>query len=637
MLLTGTRAGRHRGVRLWFQHRRTGWREGAGGLVKTGGKKDFFVSYTWANKEWAEWIAVRLERAGYSTVVQAFDFAPGSDFVHEMQKALIVCARMVAVLSPAYLASEMAEAEWRAVFATDPSGEQRLLVPVRVQKFDDSGLLRARVYVDLVDTDEEEAAARLLAGVDVDRPRPTTAAFPGGKPAGGPALAAGETAFPGAGPSVSNLPARNRVFSGREQILTGLYRRLADQRAAALVPAEALSGLGGVGKTSLALEFAHRFSSDYDTVWWIPAEEPAVAAQALADLGPRLGLPEIDDVTEAVRAVHTRLRNTGRWLLVFDNAETPEQVQPLVPASGGGQVLLTSRWPSWRGHAGTADHGAVEVGVWERGESVTFLAASLPGRPEPQLNSLAEMLGDLPLALEEAVAYLHETGEDLGAYLVLLDTRFAELFHLAGAEPAGTEGGGQDRRTVAAVWSVALDRVRDTAPSAEDLLNLLAHLAPDTPRNLPAEHTDALPDPLGTAVADGLQYNEVLKTLGVYALVTSREGVIGVHRLVQAVTRERLAPDDRQRWAGTAVRLVAEAFPASGGQPENWAACETLLPHALAAVGHAEHHAAEPRATSSLLGRAGTYLRGRGQYRQAAVILGRALAIAEEALGPDHP
>jgi hypothetical protein len=93
--------------------------------------RDFFISYTGVNRSWAEWIAVQLEQAGYTTVLQAWDFRPGSDFLHEMQQATSTAGRTIAVLSPAYFGSKFSEAEWRAAFANDPTGERGLLVPVR--------------------------------------------------------------------------------------------------------------------------------------------------------------------------------------------------------------------------------------------------------------------------------------------------------------------------------------------------------------------------------------------------------------------------------------------------------------------------------------------------------------------------
>ncbi|MEV4515645.1 TIR-like protein FxsC [Dactylosporangium sp. NPDC049525] len=143
------------------------------------GKPDFFISYTAADRPWAEWIAVNLERAGYTTFIQAFDILPGSDFAHAMQAGVDSAKRILAVLSPAYLNSAFGESEWRVAFAEDPTGEKRLLLPVLVEPCTPPGLLKTRVYVDLTGFDETAALAKLLAAVDPDRPRPTSAPFPG--------------------------------------------------------------------------------------------------------------------------------------------------------------------------------------------------------------------------------------------------------------------------------------------------------------------------------------------------------------------------------------------------------------------------------------------------------------------------
>ena len=182
----------------------------------------------------------------HTTFSQVLDIRAGHDFVHAMQHAAATAACTIAVLSPAYARSEFGEAEWRAAFVEDPSGEQRVLIPVRVQTGTPPGMLRSRVYIDLVDCDEETARARLLTGVGPTGDRPTTAVFPGGPRTdrGGEAVV-----FPGRAPEISNLPARNLAFTGRNQLLAQLRERLTDATVAAVLPVEAVHGLGGVGKT----------------------------------------------------------------------------------------------------------------------------------------------------------------------------------------------------------------------------------------------------------------------------------------------------------------------------------------------------------------------------------------------------
>jgi hypothetical protein len=134
---------------------------------------DFFISYTHTDREWAEWIASILEQAGYSTVLQSWDFSPGSNFVIEMQKAAASARHTIAVLSPDYLNSAYATSEWAAAFALDPTSNQRRLIPVRVRACEPEGLLKAIVFIDLVDLNKDEAARALLKGINAARQTPS--------------------------------------------------------------------------------------------------------------------------------------------------------------------------------------------------------------------------------------------------------------------------------------------------------------------------------------------------------------------------------------------------------------------------------------------------------------------------------
>jgi tetratricopeptide (TPR) repeat protein len=590
--------------------------------------QDFFISYTRVNRPWAEWIAVQLETAGYSIVLQAWDFRPGSDFLHQMQQAATTAGRTIAVLSPAYFGSKFSEAEWRAAFAKDPTGELGLLVPVRIQACELPGLLASRVYIDLVDTDEATARRLLLAGVGKVGARPTEAPFPG-TTAGGPD-APGERRFPGQGPAVSNLPARNHNFSGRGELLEALHASLQAGSAAAVVPTGAVHGLGGVGKTQLALEFAHRFASDYDLVWWVPAGQPTMATAALARLAGRLGVAEIADQQEMVAGLFDKLRQRNRWLLVYDNAERPDRLARLLSPGGGGHVLVTSRWSAWGSQA-----TPLQVSVLAREESIVFLARRTGAHDQAVLDQLAELLGDLPLALEEAAAYLEETRVGLGEYLELVRERARELFGLDRPPTDKDEHG--DQRRVATVWSLSLDRVHQEAPAAEALLSLCAFLAPDIPRGLPREQLQVLPEDLANAVSDPLAFNRLLAVLGRYSLATVSPTAVRLHQLVQAVIQARLGDQGERCWAKVAVGLLRERFPNESWEVATWPTCERLLPHVLAATGHAERLGVTGEQAGWLLDRAANYLHERGQYRQARLLAERALRVTEAAVGPADP
>jgi three-Cys-motif partner protein len=586
------------------------------------GRPDFFISYTGVNEPWAKWIAVQLEKAGYSTVSQVLDFRPGHDFVHKMHEAMTSAVRTIAVLSPAYLDSKFGEAEWRGTFADDPTGELGKLILVKVQPCQPPGLLRTRVYIELIDVDEPTARWRLLGGVGPPPPRTADAPYPGQTDT--PAQEAHPGArFPGAGPSISNLDGRNRNFTGRDHQLVQLHQRLREQAMAAVLPVEAVHGLGGVGKTELVREYGHRFGSDYDIIWWIPAEQPTTAAAALAELGHRLALPASPDQAAAVQALFEHLRHRDRWLLIYDNAEQPDALDGLLPPIGPGHVLVTSRWSVWGKRA-----ERLQLNVLARQESVRFLQDRTTVTDHAGLSALAELLGDLPLALEEAAAYLEETCIGLDEYLTLVRDRAAELFLLS----PGDGGAEVDQRRVATVWSVSLDRAGQQAPAAEALLNLFAFLGPDIPRPLPTAHPDALPADLAVTVADPLAYNRTLAALGRYSLVELGPTTVDLHRLVQAVIRARLDPNEQREWAEAAVNLLHAEFPHDSGEFTQWPACEQLLPHLLAATEHAEDLDVAGEDAGRLLDRASAYLRERGQYRQAQPLAKRALHITKASL-----
>jgi tetratricopeptide (TPR) repeat protein len=579
---------------------------------------DFFISHASADRAWAEWIAAELEHVGYSTLVQSWDFRPGADFLHEMQRGAATAERTIAVLSPAYFTSQFGEAEWRAAFGKDPSGEKGLLLPVRVEDCQPPGLLATRVYVDLVGLGEEGARRRLLAAADRKRPRHAAGGFP-------PA-ARRRTRFPGLGPGVSNLPARNRNFSGRADVLNQLHTDLGRQAALAVVPTSALHGMGGVGKTQLALEYAHRYATEYDTIWWIPADKPTSAVASLAELARRLDVPDDADLQWMVSALLDLLRDRDRWLLIYDNAERPDQLAGLLPEGGRGHVLITSRWSAWK------DASPVRLGVLTRDESTEHLRRRTGADDDAALDVLADLLGDLPLALEEAAAYINETGESLPAYVQLVRERSRELFGLD--DPGHNAGTEADRQRVATVWSLSLDRVHAEEPAAEALLNLLAFLAPDVPRSLPTEYPDALPEPLASAVRDRLTYNRLIAVLARYSLAIVSADTVSLHRLVQAVIRARL---DESVWAASTVDLLRATFPNDSREVSRWPACERLMPHLLAVVDHAEAVGVADDRTGWLLVRAARYLDERGQYRLALRLAERAVKVTEVALGPEHP
>jgi tetratricopeptide (TPR) repeat protein len=583
---------------------------------------DYFISYTAADRAWAEWIAWQLEAAGFTTLLQAWDFRPGTDFVHQMQQAVQQANRTIAVISTAYFGSSFGEAEWRVAFGRDPTGESGVLVPVRVEDCEPPGLLSTRVYIDLVGLDEAEAQQRLLASLrEAERPgRPTTApVFPGLAPTKAAELRPAPE-FPGLGPAISNLAPRNPNFTGRTQLLAAL----AESLAAGTTAVVAAHGLGGIGKSQLALEYCYQHAANYHLIWWVTAESVPVAVAGLAALGPRLGLPPAVEQPEQVAGVLIELGRREGWLLVFDNVERPADLDELLPRGGRGQVLVTSRNPVW-GRRATP----LRVDVLSQEEAMAFLLRRSRDTDQPAASTLAKELGGLPLALEQAAAYCEQTSLGLAGYLARYRHTHARLLDKGAPEdyPA----------TVATTWRLNLDQIAATSTAAVQLLQIAAFLAPEViPSNLLNADPQALPADLKHAVEDELALDEAVGALYRYSLITRDHDGISLHRLVQVVARAKL-DDQEPEWAKLASWLVWAGFPNNGGEVTAWPTCEQLLPHVLAVAEHAERLQVAREETGDLLYRASIYLRARGQPRQGRPLAERALTLSQQTLGLDHP
>ncbi|HEY6789275.1 MAG TPA: FxSxx-COOH system tetratricopeptide repeat protein, partial [Trebonia sp.] len=489
-----------------------------------GGRWDFFVSYARADWAWAEWIAWQLEEDGYRVLIQAWDMVAGAGWAHLMQEGVREAGRTVAVLSAAYLDSMFATAEWHAAWRDDPLGGQRKLLVFRVAECDRPGLLGGVVSVDLFGMEEASARGRVRSAV---RGAVTGRAKPGAEPAYPPAARARRAVprFPGALPEVWNVPPRNPNFTGRGAEL-GRIRGWLDGHAAVTV--HALRGMGGIGKTQAAIEYAYRYAGEYDLVWWVDAEQPALIGDQFGRLAEQMGLPALADPQAMVAAVCRELRGRDRWLLIFDNAEDPQEIGPLLPG-GAGHVLITTRRSGFRSLGGVLD-----LDTRDRADAIALLCRRAPGLADAGAGKLAARLGDLPLALDQAAAYLDQTGMPPDEYLRLLGTRGADLHGRGRA--AGHSG------NVATVWSVSMDRLQATIPAAVQLLELCAWLAAEPiPLDLFTGHSGLVPEPLATAAADPVAFNDVVGALADYSVARRAGGALVVHRLIQDVTRHRTA------------------------------------------------------------------------------------------------
>ncbi len=581
--------------------------------------KDFFISYTGKDREWAEWIAWELESKGYSTVLQAWDFLSGSNFVLEMERASAKSERTIAVLSPEYVKSGFCRAEWADAFAKDPTGMTRSLIPVRVKKLELPRFLATIVYTDLVDMDESAATRALLAAVVGTRQVPVTAP-------GYPGAVLSKPLFPVGLPPIWNIPhLRNPNFTGREELLNQLEQDLNSGRSAALT--QAIQGLGGVGKTELAAEYAYRQKDDYNTVWWVQSEEPAKLAADYARLASDLELPEKDaqDQSAVVEAVRYWLERNRGWLLIFDNAKNQKEIRDYVPRGETGHVIITSRDRQW---AGVAKPFTVEV--FEPDESVEFLVKRTNEQDRAAASELAEALGRLPLALEQAASYMTAKKKSAAQYLELYRKHERKILDRGEVSTAYSA-------TVATTWKISFEQAEEDFRGSGDLLKLFAFLAPeDIPISLLTEGVELLPEPLSNIVKQELDFEEALAAVDRYSLMERRDETVSVHRLVLEVTRDGLNNDQKKTWAEAAVELVNQAFPQESQDVRTWDTCSRLMPHALTTSGHAEQLGVAPDATCRLLNQAGGYLRGRAEFAEAKSAYERALKIEMDSHDPDY-
>jgi tetratricopeptide (TPR) repeat protein len=378
------------------------------------------------------------------------------------------------------------------------------------------------------------------------------------------------------------VPPRNMNFTGRQGIITRLReltRQQEDgfkQQITAVLPEDplpqALQGLGGVGKTAVAIEYAYRFRTDYDVVWWIRADQLPSVRSSLAALAGRLGLESASStgIEAATRAALDALRRGepySRWLLIFDNADQPEDLRQYFPG-GPGDVLITSRNHRWQSSVAT-----VPVDVFTREESKEFLSKRAPIKAaDPDTNLLAEKLGDLPLALDQAGALLAETGMPVREYIGLLDERFIKIMAMGKSADYP--------ESVTAAWQISVARVKEQLPQAQELLRCCAFFGPDPiPRDVFRGGTPVTGTSVSDLMADPILLASAIGELGRFALVSVAGRTVTVHRLIQALLRGELDEREQSRYRREVHLILAAASPVDPADDRQWHRYRELLPH----------------------------------------------------------
>ncbi|MEO3816504.1 FxSxx-COOH system tetratricopeptide repeat protein [Plantactinospora sp. B24E8] len=503
------------------------------------------------DRVWAEWIGHVLASADV-TVIDPW-FAATDD-------GTVRAARELTIVSEANATEE-------AALANPDRSPDRLPLIVYVADVRRLANVPASHTVSVAGLDAQAATTRILRLVGREGTVPD-AELPTGP------------RFPGRDNAVFEVPGRNQRFTGREADLRELRTLLRSSPKVVLAGPSpvALQGMGGIGKSQLALEYAHRYRAAYDAVWWIDADQVPFIESALGDLAPSLGIALSDSNRENARAVLQALRHTDlRWLLIMDNAEEVEGVLPYVP-EGRGHVLITSRNLQWGERATT-----VQVDVFKRAESIQHLTERVPTVRADQADKIAALLGDLPIAVAAAAAWLADTGHSVDEYLAEI-ARFGPGVVM---EP-------HSNVSVEATWELSLNHLREKNPAAYRVLQLCSVFAPEISADLvySDEFAEALV-PFHPQAKERLVRQQLVQQANRLALIRvdlraesptgaerGRGGLVLMHRLLQHAVRSRMTPaqlDEAQRQ----VHLVLAAARPEGevDDPEGWPRFRLIWPH----------------------------------------------------------
>ncbi len=536
-----------------------------------GPAEHFTISYAGFNRPWAAWIAHRLERQGHGTAMLRWDPPVEMPLTEALGNLLTAPGRVLLVLDDWYFSlGPRTDAEWTEALHT--------VVPANVDRFAAVSVATRALPptaaplspVDLRDLDAREAHRRIMRRLGLDGERTASDLEPD----------AAAPRFPNDPPAVWSLPRRNVRFTGRDSALEALHERFAaGGRGGARC---SLRGISGVGKSQIAAEYAHRFSNDYDIVWWVSAGFRATAREQFAALAPRLGLETGTELGDRIRAVQEALR-TGRpyrkWLVVFDSADDMEQIEDLLP-EGNGHVLLTTLTQDW---AATGTVSEIEIRPFERVESIAYARRRAERLTVEEADQLADAVEDLPLLLAQTSAWLATNPMAAKDYIELI--RRGSPSQIAIRISSDYSMGFQTS------WSITLNTLAERSPEATELLRLFAFFAPDAipVRLIQTARPSDLPEHLAALAADQIRWHTALRRLSEstavrmdYVETSEQEPVVDtvqMHRLYHSFLLGNLSETERDELSATACRVLAGADPRSPGDTREWARYAELIPH----------------------------------------------------------
>lgn len=567
--------------------------------------RDFFISFNSADLAHAEAINASLKAARFTTYYHPTDIPPGGNIPKWMDHALKHSRQLLMLCSPEYMAdgAVYSEAERYAAFWQDTRGK---MIPVELRHAEFTPLLAMYKRVDAKNKTPAQAATAVVAALKspekiherriLDSVQPISRVF-----------------------NVLYRP--NPNFTGRSNAMDALEKSLRDGNAAIT----AVAGLGGVGKTTLAAEFCHRFGGRYSGVWWVRAEQESVMLADIAALGQKLGLPTTNNIEADARAALDNIASRAEsWLMVYDNAPNADAVRKWLP-TGSVRCLITSRFTAFDDFA-----TVTRLDQWSDEVTVDYLLSRTERKDEEGASRLAHALGGLPLAAEQAAVFLKNRKG------ILFDDYAEELARLIKeGRPAGAKGDYPD--TVYAAFVKSLETLHEIKGGeiALDLLRLCCFLSPDgVDLSLLTIKwgADVLPAHFAAAIADKFARESALATLMSLSLLRQEDGPAGntliFHRLLLEVVRDWMGADARALWGGTAVKQVSYAFPKDAGtNPSSWPVCARLMPHVAPLDAWVPRTGAEGKALDQVLSQGCVYLYARGDRTGSLILAEKSVAL----------
>jgi tetratricopeptide (TPR) repeat protein len=581
---------------------------------------NIFISYSHNDMAFVDRLEADVRSQGFATWVDRRGLQGGQQWRRELEEAIDRSQVLLVVLSPEAAASDYVQSEYG--YARD---EGKVVIPLYYRPCKVPMDLRGIQWIDFRQSYEQGIAA--LLGALRGEWEAASSSRPASKPrAEGP----------------WNVPfARNPFFTGRGPLLERLHEQLSSSQRAALNQSQALTGLGGIGKTQAAIEYTYRYRQEYSAVFWVRVASRETLVADYVAIARLLSLPGQDapDQLLIVAATKRWLEQHEGWLLILDNADELSLLTDFLPGGGQGHLLLTTRTQAT---GKIAQSLSVEKMELSEGMQLLLRRAKLLDPEEPLDNvatalrkaaqQLVTELDGLPLALDQAGAYIEETGCSLSEYLELYGQHRLALLKRRSSVSADYP------HTVVSTWALSFSQIEQENPAAADLLRLCAFLHPDAiPEAILIEGAAELGPILEPVAADPLLLNEAIQVLRRYSLIKRdpEAKLLNVHRLVQAVLKDGLDEATQKLWGERAVRAVNTAFPEVSF--ETWSRCEGCLPHAQACATLIDEHRFTFPEAARLLNNAGWYLYERGLYGQAEPLYQRALTVQERVLGPEHP